>query len=96
MKLFLILMICAINTGFANTDYNNSAIDIEGVYSSPPTAKQRRTQAERLKLVRQRLEQQTEQMINKKIEMIRFQREAELTKRLEKVFIQQMDALNNI
>lgn len=94
-KLALILGMLLLSTNlFAASNkvqkVNNDIIAIDGQY-----AQQTMTRGERLKALRSKLEKRTEEVVQKKIEELRFQQELELTKKIQQAFNQQMKALDN-
>ena len=76
----------------ANTSsYDSEQIDIDGSFTRKDTP------SERMAKLRKKLEQQNEQMVQKKIEDIRLQQEQELAGKLKNAFqnnMQQMDMVN--
>jgi hypothetical protein len=75
----------------ADTVLNSEQIDIDGLYQERP----RETAADRVAKMRKKLEQQNEQMVQKKIEDIRVQEEMKLTKKLQTAFSNGMNQLDN-
>lgn len=65
----------------ANQVFNSDQIDIDGDYSQP-----RVSAADKMEKMRKKLEQQNEDMVNKKIEDIRTRNEQKLAKDLQKAF----------
>jgi len=68
----------------------NPTLDVSGQFTQ-----KRLTQSERLKLMRRRVEKQTERMISKKIETLRLKRELEMNKRIMKAMNDSMNQLDN-
>jgi len=66
---------------------NSEQIDVDGTF-------RKKTAADRIEEMRKKLEQQNEEMVDKKIENIRMQEEQKLTKKLQKAFDGQMQALD--
>lgn len=88
------------STGFAQDDLledtesvlNSDQIDIDGAYKQKP----RQSAADRLEKVRQQLEERNEQMVQKKIEDIRFREEQKLTNKLKNAFQAGMDNMDSV
>ena len=66
---------------------NSEQIDVDGTF-------RRKTAADRIEEMRKKLEQQNEEMVDRKIENIRMQEEQKLTKKLQQAFDGQMQALD--
>ncbi len=77
----------------AETDevLNSEQIDVDGLYNRRP----KKTKADRIAEMRKKLEEQNEQMVQKKIEDIRIQEEQKLTNRLQNAFGGMNAALND-
>lgn len=86
-------LIINVNIAFANglESMDMDTISVDGQFDKKPL-----TRAERLKLLRQKLEKKNELMVKKKIELIRYQQEAEMYKKMEAAMNKMMTNLNNI
>lgn len=88
--LLIALTISSYTLAQENIQYQET-IDVSGAYTEKELSP-----AEKLKKMRADLEKQNELMVRKKIETMRLQSEVEMMKKLQKVFNQQMQALENI
>ena len=88
-NILILLIVVASVSAFANT-IETSPITVDGQFSRPLT------QAEKLKLMRKKLERQNEQMIRKKIAKIRMMNELRLQKQLEALMNKQLQAIDQI
>ncbi|MCP4912236.1 MAG: hypothetical protein GY909_03880 [Oligoflexia bacterium] len=98
MKNLVLLVVLAISTAaFSNTGNmrtkidNSQAINIQGEFQQKPM-----TEAQKLKVIRKKLEKQNELLVKKKIEMMRYQQEVMLMKKMQKVFNDQMKKIENL
>ena len=73
-------------------------ISISGDFNSKKKIKRKKrvTAADRMRVMRRKLEKQNMMLVKKQIERIRLQSEAEMGKRLQRMFNQQMKQLNQI
>ena len=82
MKTYLILVLLAFGTS-ANAQYDDSfmfdEIGIEGQYEE-----QGASPADRMRKMRTKLEERNEQLVQKRIEKVRFKQEKEMMKRLQR------------
>lgn len=62
----------------------------------PPPAPKKLTASDRLKLLRERLEERNRIMVEKKMEQIRFQQEMALARQLESSMNQTLKAIDNV
>jgi len=65
-------------------------ISIDGKYT------EKTSQADRMKNLRAKLEKQNELLVKRKIESLRLKQEMRMTKKLQKIFNQQMQAIESI
>ncbi|OFZ48247.1 MAG: hypothetical protein A2381_08405 [Bdellovibrionales bacterium RIFOXYB1_FULL_37_110] len=65
-------------------------ISIDGKYT------EKTSQADRMKNLRAKLEKQNELLVKRKIESLRLRQEMKMTKKLQKIFNQQMQAIESI
>ncbi|WP_127718123.1 hypothetical protein [Halobacteriovorax sp. HLS] len=77
-----------------NIDFD-MPIDIDGTYTQQPGQKQL-TPAQRMKLLRKKLEKRNELMVRRKIETLRYQQEVEMMKKIQAAFNKTMQNLDNI
>ncbi|MDC1175686.1 hypothetical protein OAT67_09820 [Bacteriovoracaceae bacterium] len=70
---------------------SNQTINISGEFEQKPL-----TPAQKLKLIRKKLEKQNELLVKKKIEMMRYQQEVMLMKKMQTVFDDQMQKIENL
>lgn len=99
MKL-LIVAVLTISSTFAQFDpslsiNSNLPIDVDGTYSQQAGQKQL-TPAQRLKLLREKLEKRNELMVKKKIETLRYQQEVQMMKKIQSAFNKTMQNLDSI
>jgi len=77
-------------------------IDVDAVYRNqapapaPRVVKRPMTEAEKMKIMRARLEQQNEILMRKKIETMRLRQEMEMSKRIQKTFEDSMKKMDKI
>jgi len=64
----------------------NDTLDISGEFSAP----KKKTQADRMRELRQQLEKQNEALVKKRIEQVRYLNEIEMNKKIQKAFEQAM------
>ncbi len=76
----LLFFIVGINLSFSDDSLEMDNIDVDGQYNQ----QQGQTAAERLKNHRAKLEKRSEQMVKKRIETIRYRKELELMKQMDK------------
>jgi hypothetical protein len=100
MKL-LILVALTISSAFAQFDPSSSIdfdmpIQVDGTYSQQANGKKQLTPAQRLKLLRKKLEKRNELMVKRKIETLRYQQEVEMMKKIQSAFNKTMQNLDNI
>lgn len=96
MKSIVLAALLISSSSFAQTNIDfDMPIDIDGTYSSQ-TSGQKLTAAQRLKILRKKLEKRNEMMVKKKIETLRYQQEVKMMKKIQNAFNQSMQNLNNI
>ena len=81
MRTFAVALLLISTYIFANTEdiqINNDVISIDGAFESRP-----KSQADRLKDMRAKLEKQNELMVKKQIERLRLKQELELMKQMQ-------------
>jgi len=86
------------------TDYEtqnisySEPINISGDFATKKKIKRKKrvTAADRMRVMRRKLEKQNMMLVKKQIERIRLQSEQEMGKRLQRMFNQQMKQLNQI
>ncbi len=95
MKFASLIFLCLLlNQVEAFDEVNFQApINIDGQYDEHQP---RESRSEKLKKRRKKLEQENEAMMQKKIEMLRLKQEAEMTRKLQHMFNQQMKQLESI
>ncbi len=71
---------------------DNSTISIEGEFEH----KQVITKADKLKILRRKLEKQNELLVRRQIEKMRYQQELEMTRKIQQAFDQNMKSLEKI
>lgn len=98
MKNLVLLVAIALSTSAIASTANNrttidssEAINIQGEFQQKPM-----TEAQKLKIIRKKLEKQNELLVKKKIEMMRYQQEVMLMKKMQKVFNDQMKKIENL
>lgn len=92
LSFFLVMTLLSANLFAASNKVqklNNDIISIDGEY-----AQRTMTRSERMKALRARLEKRTEEVVQKKIEELRFQQELELTRKIQQAFNQKMKAMD--
>lgn len=90
--IFIVMILLSANLFAASNKVqkvNNDIISIDGQY-----AERTMTRSERMKALRAKLEKRTEEVVQKKIEELRFQQELELTKKIQQAFNQRMKAMD--
>lgn len=101
MKL-LIATFFMISSAFGQFDPSNNIdfnmpIDVDGTFSQPQAnGRPQLTPAQRLKILRKKLEKRNELMVKRKIETLRYQQEVEMMKKIQSAFNKTMQNLNNI
>ena len=76
-----------------------SPIDINGNYNArpaPQVAKRPLTEADKMRLMRARLEKQNEILVKKQMERMRLKQELEMSKRIQKTFDDSMKKLDEV
>lgn len=91
MKSVLILMIAMASISVGAQEFYNfeEPIQVSGTHKGP-------TAAEKLKVMRRKLEIQNELLVRKQIEKLRFQQEVQLMKNMQQIFNENMKRLNQI
>ena len=101
MKL-LIATFFMISSAFGQFDPSNNIdfnmpIDVDGTYSQAQNKGQPQlTPAQRMKILRSKLEKRNELMVKRKIETLRYQQEVKMMKKIQSAFNKTMQNLDNI
>jgi len=99
MKNMILLVVLIVISGAAfaakSDNVNLETISIDGQFEQKPL-----THAEKMKILRKKLEKKNELMVKKKIEMLRYQQEVEMYKKMEaamnKMLTNTENALNQL
>ncbi len=89
--LFVLIVISGAAFAATSENVNLDTITVDGQFEQKPL-----TRAEKLKLLRKKLEKKNELMVKKRIEMIRYQQEVEMFKKMEAAMNKMLTNMDNL